>query len=100
MLVVLRVAPAEADLVEAAAAARLDAEAARRDLGVEPALVAARDVVEDLAAVGDEAREDVEPPGRALRVRDGGDDLRELQVLDELDDINAAAFEHRARRRG
>ena len=67
MLVVLGVAPAEADLVEAAAAAGLDAEAARRNLGVEPALVAAGDVVEDLAAVGDEAREDVEPPGRALR---------------------------------
>ena len=91
----LGVAPAEADLVEPAAAAGLDAEAARRNLGVEPALVAAGDVVEDLAAVGDEAREDVEPPGRALRVGDRGDDLRQMQVLDELDDVDAAALEHR-----
>ena len=96
VLVVLRIAAPEPDLVESAAAPRLDAEAARRDLGIEPALVAARDVVEDLAPVRDEPREDVEPAGRALRVRHGGDDLGQVQMLDQLDDIDAAALEHRA----
>ena len=64
--------------VQTAAAPHLDPKAARRNLRVEWPIVSARDVVKYLAAISDQPREDIEPPGRALGVRDRGDRLGEL----------------------
>ncbi len=92
----LRMPAAKADLVEPRALAHAHAEAARRDFGIEPPLVAALDMVENLAAVGDEPGENVEPAGRTLRIGGGRKALRQRQEFEQRNDIDAAAFEHRA----
>ena len=62
---------AEADLRQARAGAHDDREGARADLETERPLIAGRDLVELLAAIGHHAGEDVETAGRALRVGRG-----------------------------
>src|SRR6185503_795296 len=64
------VAAPQAKLVQARALADQDAEGAGRYLGVELPLVAFPHAIEFGAVVRDEAREDVEAPGGALRVAD------------------------------
>jgi hypothetical protein len=53
-------------------------------------------VIEDLAVVGDKPRKHVEAPGRALRVGEGRNRLRQREVLEKLDDVDAALLEHRS----
>src|SRR3954463_10865972 len=90
MLFVHRVASAKSNLVQTAAAPPLEPQAARRNLRVEWPIVSARDVDKYLAAISDQPREDIEPPGRALGVRDRGDRLGELELFLQLDHIDAA----------
>src|SRR3954452_13384148 len=90
MLFVHRVASAKSNLVQTAAAPHLDPKAARRNLRVEWPVVSARNVVKYLAAISDQPREDIKPPGRALGVRDRGDRLGELYIFLQLDHIAAA----------
>ncbi len=94
----LRRAAAEPHLVEARAGAHDDAERARRDLDIERAIVAALNLVERLAAVGHQPRQDVEPPGRALGIGEAGDAARgrQRQMLHQRHDIDAAFLQHRA----
>ena len=66
---------------------------ARDDLDVERPVVAGIDVVEDLAPVGDDPGEEVEAAGRAFRVGRAGNALRQVQVLLQRDDVDAAALE-------
>jgi len=63
-----RRAGAEAHLGQALAGARQHAEGARADLGPERAGVTRVDAVELGPAIGDHAREDIEPAGRAFGV--------------------------------
>ena len=66
------------------------------DLGVELALIARRHLVEGAAAVGDQAREDVEPAGGALGIGGGGDPGAELEPLQQRHDIDAVPLQDRA----
>ena len=83
----------KAQLVEGQALAHLDGERQGDDLEEEPPPVAGRDLVEAVAVVGDHAREHVEAPGRALRVRLPPDAGRQLELLDERDQIGALRLE-------
>ena len=74
----------------------LDREGARHDLQVELAAVAGADLVEAVVAVGDHPGEDVEPAGRALRVRLGAHVLGQRQLLDQRHQVGPVALEHGA----
>ena len=91
-----RAAAPETDLGEARPLAHDDAEGARDDLGVELALIARGHLVEGAAAVGDEAREDVEPAGGALGIGGGSDPGGEPEPLQQRHDIDAVPLQHRA----
>ena len=90
------VAALEAELVQPAAGANHDAEGAGRDLGIERPAVAAPDPVELVRFVGDEASEDIEPPGRALGVGVGRDVPRQREALHQRHDVDAAPLQHGA----
>ena len=68
-----RRAAAEAELVQPRAGAHHDAEGARRDLDIKRALIAVIELVEILAVVADQPRQDVEPAGRAFGIGESGD---------------------------
>jgi hypothetical protein len=54
-------------------------------------------MIEHLTAVGDQSREHVKAAGGALGIGDGRDVVGQfLDVLDELDHVDAAALQHRA----
>ncbi len=91
-----RRAAADAKLDQPRAGPHQDAEGARRDFGIERPLVARAHPVELRAMVGDQAGEDVEPAGRALGVGDRRGALAQRQMLDQRDDVDAAALQHRA----
>ena len=91
-----RPAAAHAQLAQPRALADEDAEGARRDLGVEHAAVLLAHLVEGGAAVGDEAGEDVEPAGRALRVAHRRRAMAQVEALEQRDDVDAALLEHAA----
>ena len=95
-----RRAGAEADLRQARAGAREDGKGARRDLGIERALIAFRHGVEGLGVIGDDAGEDVEAAGRALRVGGGGDVGREIEAFEQRHDIGRSRSRARRRRSG
>ena len=73
-----------------------NAEGARRDLGVEGALIAGADLIERHAVIGDQPREHVDPADRALGVGDRGESRFQCQALGQLDDVDTASFQHRA----
>jgi hypothetical protein len=89
----LRIQPAEADLIELRALAHPHAETARRDFGVERPFIASFDTVEHIALVGDEAGENIEPAGRAFRVGDRRNTVRQIQMLCKWDHIDAAMLQ-------
>ena len=91
-----RPAALEPDLRQPRALAGDDREAARRDLGVERALVLLGHAVELGAAVGDQPGEHVEPADRALRAGDRREPLAEAQALHQRHDVDAATLEQRA----
>ena len=80
-LVEAAVAGAEADLGETRARAHQHGKGARRYLDEERAVIAVLHQIEFSAAIGDDAGEDIEAPGRALGVGGGAQTLRELQPL-------------------
>jgi hypothetical protein len=86
----------QAQLVQARAGAHQHREGLRRDLHVERAVVLGGHVVEGPAVVGEQAHEDVDAAGRALRVAARRDARRQLQALLQLGDVDAAALEHDA----
>ena len=57
-----------------------------------------RELVEGGDAVGDHAREDVEPAGGAFRIGGGGESCRQRQAFEQRHDIDAAGLQHRALR--
>ena len=59
-------------------------------------MVAGADVVEAVVAVGDDAGEDVEAAGRALRVGLGAHVVGQRQLLDQRHQVGAVALEHGA----
>ena len=93
---VLGGADAEADLRQARALPHHDREGLRADLGIERAMIAGGDLVEGGDAVGDHAREDVEPAGRAFRVGGGGQVVGQRHALQQRHDIDAAGLQHGA----
>ena len=52
-------------------------------------------MIEAARLVGDDAGEDVEPPGRAFRIRRGGDIRRQREAFEQRHDIDAVGLEHR-----
>ena len=91
-----RRAAADAQLHQARAGAHQDAERARRNLGVERALVALADAVELGAVIGDDAGEDIEPAGRAFRVGGGRGAVAQRHILQQRHDVDAVLLQHRA----
>ena len=91
-----RIAGAEADLRQARTGAHDDREGARADFQIERTIVAGGDLVELVAAIGHDAGEDVEPPGRALRIGRGGNVCRQRQAFEQRHDVDATGFQHRA----
>ncbi len=89
-------AAADAQLHQARAGARQDAEGTRRDLGIERAAVALADAVEFGALVGNDPGEHIEPADRALRVGEGRDPLAQGEVFEQWHDIDAVLFQDRA----
>ncbi len=83
----------EAKLVEAQLAADEDGEGAGDQLQVEAAPVAGGNLVEAVALVGDHAGEDVEAARGAAGVGPGGDLSREVELLDDRDEVRAVALE-------
>ena len=77
----LRRAFAHAQLIEARALAHQDREGARRNLGIERAVIARLDAVEAWRAVGDQAGEDVEPPGGTFGIGDARNAEGELRAF-------------------
>ena len=90
------VAGDQADLVEGQALADPDGEGERDDLQPEGAGVAGGDLVEGLAPVGDDPREDVEATGGALGVGAGPDVVGEVQGLLQGDEVRPLGLEDRA----
>ena len=66
------------------------------DLGIKRAVVTGIDTVEPPGAVGDHAREHVEPAGRAFRIGGGHDIRRQRQALQQRHDVDAVGLQHRA----
>ena len=58
-------------------------------------MVAGPHVVEAVVAIGDHPGEDVEPAGRALRVRLGANVVGQRQLLDQRHQVGTVALEHR-----
>ena len=52
--------------------------------------------VEHVAAVRDQAREDIETAGGAFRIGQAGDAFRQIEMFEQLHHIDAALFKHRA----
>ena len=91
-----RAAAAEADLRQPRAGAHQDRKRARADLQKERAGVALRHLVEGARLVGDDAREDVEPAGRAFRIGARRDVGGQSKALQQRHDVDAAGLQHRA----
>ena len=89
---------AQPQLVQPRAPMHQDREGARCDLGIERPFIAGGDRLERLPAIGDDAGEDIEPPGRAFRVGEARDAGAQAQPLHQRHDIDAAALQHRAAR--
>ena len=94
-LALLRISAAEPKLVKPRSRPDPDAEAAGRDLEPKVALVVKRHVVKSLAAVDDKASENIEPSGRALRIRCARQVRPQLQPLHQPRDIDDALLQHR-----
>ena len=72
-----------------------DGKRAGNNFGVEFALVSWRHAVELGAVIGDQAGENVEASGRALRIRLPGNIFRQVQLFDQRNDVDAIFFEDR-----
>ena len=68
----------------------------RADFEVEAAAIAGAGLVEAGGVIGDDAREDIEPAGRAFGIGHARHAGRERQRLLDFRDINAADFQNRA----
>ena len=88
-----RVCAFEAQLRQAVALADDDRERAGDDLEPELSVVAGGYPVERVAVVGEDAGEDVEASGGALRVRLAAQRLGEVQHLLQADQVDAVALE-------
>ena len=84
----------QAQLVQGDAGSGLDRERHRDDFEKELSLVAVTDLVEVRAVIGDDAREDVEPAGRAPRVRPTADASGQPDAFLERDQVRAVLLEH------
>ena len=71
----------------AARGVHLDRERARNHFEVQPPAVAPRDLVEAMALIGDEAGEHVDAARRALRVRLAADVGRQVELLDQRNQV-------------
>ncbi len=80
-------------MVQAGPGAHHHAETARRDFDIELTFVAILHLVEVGGLVRDQARQDVEPSGRALGVGEGGDFALEFDRLQQGHDVDAALLE-------
>ncbi len=68
----------------------------RRNLGIKRPVIARLDAVEAARVVGDDAREHVEPAGRAFRIGGCCDILRQREAFEQRHDIDRAGLQHRA----
>ncbi len=91
-----RPAHGQAQLVECQVLADADGERERHDLQEEGAVIPRRHFVEPVAVVGDDPGEDVDAPGRALRVGLPAQPGRQIEALLELDQVRTPGLEHRS----
>src|SRR6202008_314530 len=91
----LRRAVPQPQLIEPRALAHEQRKGARADLGIERAMITLLDVIEGLAVVGDQAREYVQPPGRAFRVCGARDTEGKFQPFQQRHEVDATRFQHR-----
>jgi hypothetical protein len=87
------VAVGETHLVEREPRLHADRECAWDDLEVELPVVAGRDLIEAVVAIGEHAREHVEPSRRALRIGLGPHVLGQAQLLNQRDQVGPVALE-------
>ncbi len=88
----------EPDLVQPHPRPHQDREGTGADFGMKRAGIALGDTVEFLAAIGDGPGQQVEPPGRAFRIRHRRQPDGQGQPFHQRHDIDAALFQHRAGR--
>ena len=88
-----RIAVTKTDLRQPRAFAHQHRESLRADLGIERTAITAFDPIEAACLVGDHARENVEPSGRAFRIGDGRNLRRQIEAFDQRHDIDAAGFQ-------
>ncbi len=89
-----RFASLQTQLIQARARADKNGEGLGRDLEIEGAVIALVHVVEAAAAVGEQAHEDIDAAGRALRIGAGDQALRQTQSLLQPGDVDAALLHH------
>src|SRR5439155_1315897 len=93
-----RIAAHEPELIQPRSRVDHDAERPWGNLQVQRPPVARRNALESVAVVGDEPGEDVQAPGRALRVRFSQDVGRKIQVFQQGNEVERAALENLLRR--
>src|SRR5688572_8698095 len=91
-----RYALSKADLAQARTRTDERGKGARADLGIERPLISFGNSIELGRPIADDAREDVEPAGRALGIGGGGEAPGQSQALKQGNDIDTARFENRA----
>ena len=90
-------ARAEPDLIKPHSRTNAHREGAWADLGIERTRIPRWDTIKLNPIVRDQAREEIEPPGRAFGIGHSGEVLRKIQRFHERHNINCAFFEDRAR---
>ena len=81
------VAAGQPELPQAVSPAHRDVERLRRDLQVQPALIARRHGIEGIALLGQQAHKDVQPTGAARGIAPAPDVLRQLEDLLDLREV-------------
>ena len=91
-----RIASANANLVQPGTLAHQDTECSRRYLGIEGPTVPLADTIEFRAVIGDESSEYVQAAGGALGIAHRGRAFSQRQALEQRNDVDATALQHRA----
>ncbi len=89
---------AKAQLVEARSRSHHDAEAAGSHLQVKLALITFVHLVEQGRLIGDQSRQNVQTAGGALRIGERGNFALQPDGLEQWDDVQAPALQHRTPR--
>ena len=87
---------AKTQLVQPRAGANPHRKAARRHFCIERPVISGGDLIEAVAAIRDQPRENIESPGRAFRISGAEDSVSERQAFQKWHGVEATAFQHGA----